>query len=121
MRATGLPIRSLVRSARSTRPRLSGSKAFWVGAAYTVGQHVIYAQLARTKFDYVSAPSGKATNYGISYNYFLSKRTNLYASYGGVSNDANSRMALSTGSVRVGGTVFGADPRAMVVGMKHSF
>jgi hypothetical protein len=30
-------------------------------------------------------------------------------------------MPLNTGTVRVGGTVFGADPRAVLVGMRHDF
>jgi predicted porin len=97
------------------------TRAGWLGGGFVFGNSVVYAQVAKTKFTYVAAGSGSAVNYGVSYNYNLSKRTNLYASYGGVSNDSRSNMALSTGSVRTGGTVFGADPKALVVGIKHSF
>ena len=40
---------------------------------------------------------------------------------GMVRNDDNARLALNTGSQKVGGVVFGGDPRAVVVGMRHVF
>ena len=41
--------------------------------------------------------------------------------FGGVRNDANTRLPLNTGTQRVGGSVFDADPRAMLVGVRHDF
>lgn len=100
---------------------LQATKSIWVGLGITSGVHALYGQVARTEFDRIGAAGGRAFNYGVAYNYTLSKRTNLYAAYGGTNNDAGSSMALQTGSVRVGGSVRGADPRALVVGVRHSF
>jgi len=97
------------------------TRAYWLGAGATFGEHVIYAQVAKTEFDFVAHASGAGTTYGIAYNYFLSKRTNLYAGYGGVNNDANSRLALLIGTERTGGTTPGADPKALTAGVVHRF
>jgi predicted porin len=97
------------------------TKAFWVGAGYTVGLGQINVQVARTTLDYVGRGQDTALTYGISYTYSLSTRTALYTGFGGVKNGDNARVQLNTGSQRIGGVVFGADPQAFLVGMRHSF
>jgi predicted porin len=97
------------------------TRTVWLGGEMKFGASSVYTQMAHTRFDYVGASQGKALTYGIAYSYALSRRSNLYAAYGGVANDDRSRLRLSTGSQSVGGNVFGADPRAMVVGMRHLF
>jgi predicted porin len=98
------------------------TRAFWAGAAYNFTPvSVVYAQVGKTSYDFVGPRgSGDGITYGVAYNYFLSKRTNLYAAYGGVNND-NARLRLSTGSQTLGGAVFGASPKAFVTGVRHSF
>ncbi|GAA0746999.1 porin [Ideonella azotifigens] len=105
----------------ATTGAVDNTRACWIGASASFGQHVLWTQVARTSFEHLNTPSGRAINYGLSYNYLLSKRSNLYASYGGVDNDANTNLALATGSARVGGAGRDADPRGFVAGIKHSF
>lgn len=100
---------------------LAETQAFWVGASATFGVHVVYAQVAKTSLDFVGGSTGRAVTWGLSYNYLLSKSTSLYASYGGVSNDAHARLALTTGTERIGGAVAGADPKALVAGLLVKF
>lgn len=97
------------------------TRAFWLGAGVAVGAGQVNLQATRTVLDVIGRGEGRALTYGVAYTYPLSKRTTLYAAHGRVINDGGSRLALNTGSQRVGGTVFGADPRASVVGVRHSF
>jgi predicted porin len=98
------------------------STAYWLGAGWTFGVSLLNVQVARTNVDVVGRPArGQATTIGIGYTYSLSKSTALYAGAGRVSNDSNARLPLNTGSQRTGGVVFGADPRAVVVGFRNSF
>jgi predicted porin len=105
----------------ATTGAVDKSKAYWLGAGVTVGVGQVNVQLARTEVDVVGRGEGRALTYGVSYTHPLSRRTSLYAAYGGVRNDDDARLPLNTGSQRVGGVVFGTDPSAVVVGMRHSF
>ena len=106
----------------ATNDAIDKTRAFWVGGGMKFGVAQVNVQVARTTVDYFGArPDGRATTWGVEYLHFLSKRTNLYAAVGMVRNDDNARLALNTGSQKVGGVVFGADPRAVVVGMRHVF
>ncbi|MFC5499701.1 porin [Caenimonas terrae] len=97
------------------------SRAAWLGGTVRLGVGQITAQVTRTTMDVFGRGTGRAITAGIAYVHSLSKRTSLYAGIGTVRNDANSRLPLNTGTQRVGGTVFDADPRALVVGMRHDF
>lgn len=56
--------------------------------------------------------------WSLGYTYDLSKRTDLYASYAKITNDANVKLApFST----VGTIVNGADPSTFNVGIRHKF
>lgn len=105
----------------ATADAIDKSRAVWIGAGYTIGRGQINFQMARTRMDVVGRGEGDALTYGISYTYTLSRSTFLYAAHGRVSNDANVRLPLNTGSQRTGGAVFGADPRAFLVGMRKVF
>ncbi|MBC5781357.1 porin [Ramlibacter sp. USB13] len=106
----------------ATAGAVDKSRAFWLGASTKVGVGQVQVQVTRTRQDVVGRPEqGHALTAGIAYVHPLSKRTSLYAGYGTVRNDANARLALNTGTVRVGGTVFDADPRALLVGVRHDF
>lgn len=97
------------------------TRTLWLGAAINLGAATLYTQISHARFKLAGGDDGNAYTYGVAYSYALSKRTNLYAAYGGVFNDDNARLRLSTGSQSVGGNILGADPRAMVVGMRHAF
>jgi predicted porin len=105
----------------ATAGAVDRSKAAWVGGTVRLGAGQVTAQVTRTKIDSFGRGSGRAITAGIAYIHSLSKRTSLYAGVGTVRNDANTKLPLNTGTQRVGGAVFDADPRAMVVGMRHDF
>lgn len=105
----------------ATAGAVDKSRAYWVGAGLKVGSGQFNVQVTRTRFDMFGAAGGKAVNYGVEYLHYLSKRTTLYAAYGGVNNDAHTRLALNTGSQRVGGAELGADPKAFIMGVRHLF
>lgn len=97
------------------------SRAVWLGASTRIGAGELKAQVTRTTFDIFGRGEGRAITAGLAYVHSLSKRTSIYAGIGMVRNDANARLPLNVGTVRVGGAVFGADARATVVGMRHDF
>jgi len=105
----------------ATAGAVDRSKAAWVGGTVRLGAGQVTAQVTRTRIDALGRGSGRAITAGIAYVHSLSKRTSLYTGVGTVRNDANTRLPLNTGTQRVGGSVFDADPRAMVVGMRHDF
>jgi predicted porin len=106
----------------ATAGAVDESRAVWLGASMKVGTAgKLQAQVTRTRLEVVGRSSGRALTAGVAYIHSLSKRTSLYAGFGTVRNDENARMPLNTGTVRVGGTEFGADPRAVLVGMRHDF
>lgn len=104
-----------------TAGAVDDSRAVWLGASMALGAGKVQAQVTRTSVDVVGRQPGRAFTAGLAYIHSLSKRTSLYAGIGTVRNDANARLALNTGTVRVGGSEFGADPRAMLVGVRHDF
>lgn len=105
----------------ATAGAVDRSRATWLGTGLGVGTGQINLQVTRTDVRSVARADGRAWTYGLAYSYPLSRRTTLYAGVGGVKNDSNARLALNTGSQRVGGAVFGADPRAVLVGIRHTF
>lgn len=105
----------------ATANAVDKSKAAWLGVGLAFGVSEVNVQVTRTNVDVVGRGRGRATTFGVEYLYALSKRTWLYAALGGVNNSENARLVLNTGSQRVGGVVFGADPRATLVGVSHSF
>lgn len=105
----------------ATAGATDGSRAAWLGASMRVGAGRIQAQVTRTKLDIFGRGEGRALAAGLAYIHSLSKRTSLYAAIGKVNNDANARMPLNTGTSRIASTVFGADPRAALVGIRHDF
>lgn len=97
------------------------SRAVWLGASMKVGAGEVKAQVTRTAVDTFGRGHGRAITAGIAYVHSLSRRTSLYTGVGTVRNDVNARLPLNTGTVRVGGKVFDADPRAVLAGIRHDF
>ena len=76
-------------------------------------------------FNYVqqevdTAGSPEAKSFGIAYVHPLSKRTNLYATYGQMDNKNGGDFALRSAGFGVGGSA-NADPKAFAVGVRHRF
>ena len=90
-----------------------------VGAAYTMGSNKFFVNLQRNEIE--NGARGNA--WAVAYTYALSKRTNVYTSYGSVRNNERAVFGLNSSSTNVTppATALGADPTAFTVGVRHSF
>jgi predicted porin len=75
----------------------------------------------RTKYEYATAPDGAGTTVSFAYEYYLSKRTALYTSYGQVNNSATALVPLLGAATVVFPANPGDDPKALSFGVRHSF
>lgn len=99
----------------------SGDDTSWLlGATIPAGPGDILASLDESKFGLGDPAAPRAKQYAIGYTYSLSKRTNLYASYAHVSNDAGSTRAVGDATDGFTG-VSGQDSTGMAVGIRHDF
>lgn len=98
------------------------SRAVWAGVGIKLGRGDLLLQGVQTRIDVATGVDPKATTYGLGYVYPLSRRTNLYAAYGGVRNNAAAAFGLMNGSVAVpAGGGRGSDPIGVAVGVRHFF
>ena len=90
-----------------------------VGAAFTAGANKFFVNLQRNEIE--SGARGNA--WAIAATHSLSKRTNLYTSYGTVRNNERAVFGLNSSSTNVTppATALGADPTAFTVGVRHTF
>jgi len=96
------------------------TRSFWLGAKAPFGLHAVSAQVMDTKSTYIG-PAGKGLTLGLVYEYNMSKRTRLYANYGQVNNNSAGRVSLVGGTTFVSPAAAGADPKALSLGIQHSF
>lgn len=98
--------------------------SYWLGAQARLGPGTLHAVYARSSIDALAnAADPKATTIGLAYQYPLSRRTNLYASFGTVRNNAVGQFALGTSqsAAAVTPNAAGSDPRGIAVGVRHQF
>ena len=90
-----------------------------VGGAYTAGPNKFFVNLQRNEID----NGAKGNLWAVAYNYSLSKRTNLYTTYGTMRNNERGVFGINSSSTNVTppATALGADPSAFTVGVRHSF
>lgn len=93
---------------------LSGVVPFGTAGALTT-------QLSRTTYHNPGAAEGTGVGLGLLYEYPLSRRTKLYASYGRIENNAYARGPLFATITAVPANGYGADPSALSLGIQHSF
>lgn len=94
-------------------------EAIGIGLGAKLGQGEVLFNYIRQEFDTPGSP--EADSIGIAYVHPLSKRTNVYASYGRLSNDNGADLALRSAGFGVGGGVANAEPQAFAVGIRHRF
>ena len=63
----------------------------------------------------------RATTIAVGYMYPLSRRTNLYATFGRTGNNASGAFPLNNAANSLAAAAAGADPRAFGVGIRHAF
>jgi predicted porin len=106
------------KSDRNSNAQNADSRDAIVGVKIPYGPGTFIASVIRKQDK--TAANLSATQVAVAYTYALSKRTDLYASYGRISNNAPN--TATTGFYTVGN---GADPgsgdRALLLGVRHLF
>jgi predicted porin len=90
-----------------------------LGAAYTMGANKFLANFQTNKLE----TGAKANGLAVAYQYSLSTRTNVYASYAMLRNNASGLFGMNAASTSVTppATAPGADPKALALGIRHTF
>ena len=91
-----------------------------VGAGVKVGTGELLAQVIQQKVD-LAGTAAKGTSLGVAYTHPLSRRTNLYATFGMTRNNSAGRFLVRTGDETVTPAVAGDDAKAFGVGVRHLF
>ncbi len=95
------------------------TKAFGLGGGVKVGAGEFLAQVIQIERDVAGDPKGTA--WGLAYVHPLSKRTNLYATYGSTRNNSTGAFPVMGSDQMVGAAAAGSDPSAFAVGVRHMF
>ena len=98
-------------------------RGYWIGADYSIGDHVLKAQYVENKPKF--GGDNRSMAFGIGWTYALSKRTALYSSLTRFDNDAQSgsgglgrfNSAIPSGVTSVGDN----NITELALGMRHSF
>jgi len=90
------------------------SRNYLLGATVPVGAHKFIASFIRADGRGTNA-ANDADQWGIGYTYSLSKRTNLYATYGYISNDGSAAYTVGNNSEN------GTSNKAFNLGVRHVF
>lgn len=112
----------------ATDAETNKARAYAVGVKVPfMGKHSVAVSYA--KFDDrfigtsgVDLTDNDASNFGVVYKYDLSKRSTLYAGWSRLTNKNNSSFGPNAGGSGLAPTVdAGADPKALQIGMSHTF
>lgn len=95
--------------------------AYNVGVGVKLGAGELLAQMIQQKADVAAGTDPKGTTLGIGYTHPLSKRTNLYVSYGQTRNNATGTFGLRGSAFIITPAVAGDDPKAFAAGIRHTF
>jgi predicted porin len=91
-------------------------KQYNLGAGYPFGASKVYFNAQQNKL----STGARGTALALAYSYSLSKRTNLYASYAHMNNNAAGAFTLNSGSNTLTPTM-GNDPSVLTAGVRHTF
>jgi len=94
-------------------------EAIGLGLGAKVGTGEVLFNYIQQELDSAGKPEAKS--FGIAYVHPLSKRTNLYATYGQLKNENGADFALRAAGFGVGGDVPNAQPKAFALGIRHRF
>lgn len=87
-----------------------------LGLSIPFGPHRLYGSYLRRSNDLLT--NADTSVYSIAYTYDLSKRTNLYASYGNINNETAATInSPGAGAIATAG----ADPSVLYFGLRHRF
>jgi len=88
-----------------------------VGGTWTTGPNKFFLQFQRQEL----GNGGKGNGFTLAYTYTLSKRTNLYGTFATLRNNNVGNFGLTSAGGTLLSPVVGADPKAINVGVRHSF
>lgn len=98
---------------------------FWgASVTQTIGAGKVYAFYGRAgngSLDKPGASQTGASMFELSYTYYLSKRTSLYAGFVRINNQANASYQLGVNGLRGRSTDTGAGVSGFIAGLKHNF
>src|SRR5690606_1511471 len=104
-------------------PDVDEMQAIGLGVGLKLGTGELLAQVIQIDGD--SATAGlrdpDATVFGLAYVHPLSKRTNLYATYGMARNNTTGNFAVLASDNAAPAGAAGADPQGFAVGIRHLF
>jgi predicted porin len=89
-----------------------------LGASYAMNANTFYLNLQRNKLTTGDA-SGRII--ALAYSYAFSKRTNVYASYARMTNNATGAFGIVSAGTSVNPVAAGQDPSNLSLGVRHSF
>jgi predicted porin len=92
-------------------------KEYNLGAGYPFGASKVYVNAQQNKL----STGARGTALALAYSYTLSKRTNLYASYAHMNNNASGAFALKSSSNSVKPAGMGIDTSVLTAGVRHTF
>ena len=92
-----------------------------VGVSAPVGSGTIMASYINKNDRSGAAVSSGAKQFGLGYVYPLSKRTNIYTSYGHINNDAGAANVVGDASSGGNAVAAGNSSTAFTVGIRHKF
>lgn len=93
---------------------------FNLGVGVKLGAGELLGQMIQQKIS-TGGTDPKSTTFGIAYTQPLSKRTNVYASYGQTRNNSTGNFGLRASDLTIAPVVAGDDPKAFSVGLRHMF
>jgi predicted porin len=87
-----------------------------LGGSYTFGANKVFLNAQRNELE----NGAKGNLRSLAYSYSLSKRTNVYAAYASMKNNATGAFGIFSAGTSIVPTV-GNDPSALALGVRHSF
>jgi predicted porin len=95
------------------------TRSLLLGAVVPVGAgHIKFSYVEGRLTDNIGSPAERGRLYAVGYDYFLSKRTNLYTVYSHVGNNAAGRYGFASAYVT---PAQGASSSGLAVGIRHLF
>jgi predicted porin len=91
-----------------------------IGAGVKVGVGEVLVQGIQQKVA-TGGTEPKSTTIGVAYVHPLSRRTNVYATYGQTRNNTTGNFALRAADETIAPNAVGNDPKAFSVGVRHTF
>jgi len=90
-----------------------------VGVSYTFGPNKVFTNIQQNHLD----GGAKGNLVSLAYTYSLSKRTNVYAAYATMRNNASALFPIYSAGANITppAGALGADPTGLTVGVRHSF